>query len=393
MKKKILSVLMALVMAVSFIVVPETGVTFENGFIIEAEASNSSFTPRTTRPNNDNRFYIKTTHTNSKGEKGLNECILGNNANDKRPTAGSVLPNCVGYTWGRAYEILGTKPKLSKNNASTFWGTKDGYERGQTPRLGAIACWSGGSSGAGHVAVVEAIHSDGTITLSHSAWSGDVFYTNKRSAKNPSNGSNFKFQGYIYLPISTSNNNPPHSTPTNFTAKLASNPNNIALSWNAVSTASTYQVQWRVPSGTWKDSTDFNKDRTRTSFTITNMPNATYEFRVRALKSGNRENSEWRTITFTRPAHATPTNFKASKGNKNTDIKLSWTAVSTATTYQVQWRRPNGAWADSTDFNKNRTRTSFTITGMSHHTYEFRVRALASNGRLTSGWRTITYKK
>ena len=37
-------------------------------------------------------YYIKTTYG------GWSPCILGNNAYGLRPFAGSVLPNCVGYT-------------------------------------------------------------------------------------------------------------------------------------------------------------------------------------------------------------------------------------------------------------------------------------------------------
>ena len=110
---------------------------------------------RLSAPKKDNKYYIHT----SKG--GLNSCILieGN----------SVLPNCVGYAWGRFYEISGIKPKLARTNAETLWIEKDGYERGQTPKLGSVICWSKGQvdykgkDGAGHVAIVEQIKEDGTI--------------------------------------------------------------------------------------------------------------------------------------------------------------------------------------------------------------------------------------
>ena len=55
--------------------------------------------------------------------------------------------------------------------------TNDGYKRGSTPKLGAIACWSLGvvgigNDGAGHVAVVEQINSDGSIIVSESNYGG-----------------------------------------------------------------------------------------------------------------------------------------------------------------------------------------------------------------------------
>jgi surface antigen len=146
------------------------------------------FVARTTAPSTTDKHWIHT----SKG--GLNECIL--------ISGNSVLPNCVGYAWGRAYELLGKRPKLSKNNAENWWGYNDGYTRSQTPKLGSIVCWrkgqaGNGNDGAGHVAVVEAIYSDGTILCSNSAYGGSRFYTKRINPKTWPGGS-YIFQGYIH---------------------------------------------------------------------------------------------------------------------------------------------------------------------------------------------------
>lgn len=154
-----------------------------------------AYTPRTTEPSATDKHWIKTTHG------GLNECILMNTA------TGSVLSNCVGYAWGRAYEILGKRPALSKANAEDWYGnTADGYERSQAPRVGSIICWRRGrlwdsSDGAGHVAVVEAVYSDGSILTSNSNYKGTRFYTKKIAPPYNPYGGNFAFQGFIYLPI------------------------------------------------------------------------------------------------------------------------------------------------------------------------------------------------
>ena len=72
-------------------------------------------------------------------------------------TSGYGMPNCTCYAWGRFYEILGKKPKLSTRNAENWYGNKeDGYKRGSTPKLGAVICWRAGkvgygADGAGHV--------------------------------------------------------------------------------------------------------------------------------------------------------------------------------------------------------------------------------------------------
>lgn len=150
------------------------------------------YNPRLTAPSTTDKNWIKTT----KG--GYNKCLLikGN----------SCLPNCVGYAWGRWRELLGKEPELSTGNAENWFNfTRDGYKRGQTPKLGAVICWRKGEAfnekdGAGHVAIVEEIKSDGTIVTSNSAYGGSRFFT--KTLKKPySLGGTYHFQGFIYIPL------------------------------------------------------------------------------------------------------------------------------------------------------------------------------------------------
>lgn len=155
------------------------------------------FSPRLTAPSTSDKHWIKST----KG--GLNDCI--------EISGGSVLPNCVGYAWGRFYEIIGDKPKLSKNNAEMWYGnTADGYKRSQTPALGAVICWSKGvvgneADGAGHVAIVEQILPNGDIVTSNSAYGGSRFYVHiyEKSARYSFGA--YKFQGFILPPVQIKN--------------------------------------------------------------------------------------------------------------------------------------------------------------------------------------------
>ena len=150
------------------------------------------FVPRLNCPTKGNRYYLTV------GYGGLNKCILGK----PQYCTGSALSNCVGYAWGRAYELLNAEPKLSRGNAENWWGYADGYQRGQTPKLGAIACWRKGqagvaSDGAGHVAVVEEINGN-TIKLSNSGWGGSTFYLTTYTVGAMSHGA-YTFQGFIYI--------------------------------------------------------------------------------------------------------------------------------------------------------------------------------------------------
>lgn len=148
------------------------------------------FQARTTAPSNTNKYYIKTTYG------GYNKCIkIGND--------GSVLPNCTGYAWGRFMECQFNvhNCNLSRANAEQWYShIIDGYQRGSTPKLGAVICWHSTKSG-GHVAIVEQINDDGSIVTSNSAYNGSRFYMKTLKASNHYYmGSSYTFQGFIYNP-------------------------------------------------------------------------------------------------------------------------------------------------------------------------------------------------
>jgi surface antigen len=147
------------------------------------------FVRRTTAPSQTNKYYIKTTYG------GYNRCILINSE------TGSVLPNCVGYAWGRFCEEQNIHDcKLSRGNAENWYGYNDGYTRGQTPKLGAVICWHSTRSG-GHVAIVEKIYSNGMILTSNSAYNGSRFYKKTLHPPQYFMGSSYDFQGFIYPDI------------------------------------------------------------------------------------------------------------------------------------------------------------------------------------------------
>ena len=153
------------------------------------EGIGAAYTPMLSAPTYTDKNWIHYT------AGGYNYCI--------KISGNSCLPNCVGFAWGRWRQLLGKYHNLSRANAEDWYGnTKDGYKRGQTPKLGAVACWSQGktgtgSDGCGHVAIVEKINGN-LVTFSNSSYGGtrfSVFSLNK-----PYNIGGFKFQGFIYLP-------------------------------------------------------------------------------------------------------------------------------------------------------------------------------------------------
>lgn len=156
-----------------------------------------AFTPRLTKPPRNSKYWINV----SAG--GYNRCIV-RGSGDYAGVKGSVLHNCTGYAWGRFLEIGQMKGcNLPTCNAG-LWYNRVGtaYAKGRTPRVGAVACYSKAGA-AGHVAIVEAVNSDGSITLSQSGWSSNKFNvrTNvKPPGYYPYGGPSYKIQGFIYHP-------------------------------------------------------------------------------------------------------------------------------------------------------------------------------------------------
>ncbi len=149
---------------------------------VPSVAAETGYTPRLTAPSKSNSYYYS--------NKNIFYSI------------GYGMPNCTAYAWGRAYELLGTAPKLSVDSAHYWWNfnkTNNHYPSGQTPKVGAIACWN--NPYGGHVAVVEKI-TDTTVTLSHSEWGGRTFYLTEFPVGDKNGGvysSGWKFYGYIYI--------------------------------------------------------------------------------------------------------------------------------------------------------------------------------------------------
>ena len=150
----------------------------------------TNFKPRTTAPAVNNKYYIK----NTKG--GYNKAMAID-------SEGHTLPNCCGLVHGRWLECTEStnlaQDKLCLGNAVNYYKyTKDGFKRGQTPKLGAVACFSSTHNKDGHVATVEQINKDGSIVLSNSAYKGKRFYT--MTVKPPYNHGSLVLQGFIYNP-------------------------------------------------------------------------------------------------------------------------------------------------------------------------------------------------
>lgn len=156
----------------------------------------SSWVPRNTAPSYGDPYYTST-------QQSLYTPAL-NPYPDCGPY-GFVLPNCTGMAAGRQLEQgYGSfiSPSNGFGNANSWWSASVGFcDRGQDPKVGAIAVWDGGGYNppAGHVGTVESYDPiTDKITTSNSNYGGTVFYMLTLDGHNPSIGPSYTFLGYIY---------------------------------------------------------------------------------------------------------------------------------------------------------------------------------------------------
>ena len=164
------------------------------------------YSPRMTRPGTGNKYYI------TKARGGYSNAIEGNPCDDEC----DVLSNCVGYAYGRFNEIggYGCCKYLVPTNAENFieYAEEQGLKISQSPSLGACMVWKSGATfdgddGAGHVAIVERINSDGSIVTSESGWGcTNPFWieTRYRGDGNWGMDSRYAFRGFIVNPAVSS---------------------------------------------------------------------------------------------------------------------------------------------------------------------------------------------
>lgn len=138
-----------------------------------AYAEDDNYEPRLTAPSTTNPYYSRALNVYAQ--------------------TGTPMPNCVAYAYGRVYEMNKKAPLITHGSAGDWYFTNKAnnyYEYGSEAKVGAVACWSR------HVAVVEKINDNGSITLSESHWGGKYFNTVTYSNMYSHFGQTF--YGYIY---------------------------------------------------------------------------------------------------------------------------------------------------------------------------------------------------
>lgn len=138
MKKRLFSFVLLIVLLTSSMPVSfaENEVFDDTAEYSEVEAA-AAYSQRTSSPNGVNYYY----------NGGLNPFY-----------AVGLVGECTWYAWGRAYEILGSRPYVSTSGAGAWFNGTTAYPKSTNyyaAKVGAIACYKN------HVAIVEAVGSNG----------------------------------------------------------------------------------------------------------------------------------------------------------------------------------------------------------------------------------------
>lgn len=221
----------------------------------------SKFKARTTRPEKNNKYYIRQV------SGGYSGAVQGK-PKDKYC---DVLSNCVGYANGRFNEIIGAnkcKYQLICNAENFVERAKSyGLKTSSKPQVGAIMCWQkgatlGNADGAGHVAVVEKVISDTEVMTSESGYGCTKPFWNQNRKKGSGNwgmSSPYKFRCFILNPAITEKDTVSESTTTKPSTTSSSKQIEVDGIWG-IETTKALQVLFKLNlTGTIKEQTDMCK--------------------------------------------------------------------------------------------------------------------------------------
>jgi len=166
-------------------------------------------------------------------------------------------------------------------------------------------------------------------------------------------------------------------------AGLSSTPGatSATVSWSAVSGASSYAVEYKLnSSATW---TSFSTAQTGTSANLTGLTAASlYDWRVSATcPSGTTSATAAQFTTTEVPVCAAPAGLSSTPAA--TTATVSWTAVSSAVSYAVQYKLNTSAtWIN---FSTAQTGTTASLTGLTAASlYDWRVTTNCASGSSTA---------
>ena len=286
-----------------------------------------AYSERTTEPTRDNKCYYS-------------DNVFQKSGYGMWTRSGAKRGNCTAYAWGRAYELLGKKPKLGTGNAGSWWNNnknKGSYSYGKQPKLGAVAVWDKYDGNHGHVAVVEKIMGNKVI-ISESHYEGVFFDTRKINSDSSDYLKSMRFLGYIYIGDFGNSSISKPSNPA-IQSAVANSTSSITITWNGVSNATGYRIDRRKAGNNTSYETVKEVSSNTTTWKDTNLAAGThYYYRVYAKNdAGYSEKQDgYSAYTLTQAPQ-----IKKVSTISQSELQITWGKVAGATTYTVL-RRASG---------------------------------------------------
>ena len=166
----------------------------------------------------------------------------------------------------------------------------------------------------------------------------------------------------------------PPGQPENFTVASTLDSLDLSATWDTVEAASTYKLQWRRPDGGFGDNqasvTDANADITVSGY-------GRWVVWLAACNDAGCGPAARQTVDVAGTLPERPENFTVSASPDLLSLSATWGAVEGASSYQVQWRRPDGVFGDNQAIT---TDTNAVITVSGHGQWVVRVEACNEAG-------------
>ncbi|MGO8669826.1 MAG: fibronectin type III domain-containing protein [Capsulimonadaceae bacterium] len=305
--------------------------------------------------------------------------VSTNSFTDTGLTAGMTYNYCVA-----AVDSAGTSPQSAQASATTTGGSVPGAPTGLTATAGSTQIalsWAAGS-GATSYNVYRGTASGGESTTAVATAVTATTYTDTGLT----NGTAYYYEVASLNATGTSGMSneasaTPEAGPPTAPSGLTATAGNaqVALSWGAGSGATSYNV-YRGTAAGGESTTAIATGVTTTNYTNAGLTNGTaYYYKVAAINSaGTSAQSNEASATPVASVPPAPTGLTAA--GTNLEVGLSWSASSSATSYNV-YRGTTSGGESATPLTTGLTATAYTDTGVVNGTtYYYTVTAVDSTG-------------
>ncbi|UPG88327.1 hypothetical protein L2Y96_12940 [Luteibacter aegosomaticola] len=294
-------------------------------------------------------------------------------------TTGTASPSTVTYTYDVNNLLQGTSGAVSRTFAYDPHGnvTTNGtshYTYDGADRMSAVTSISSSYAYDAEDRRVKATGS-GTTTYSFYDHGGQLLWQYDPVGNT---GTDYIYLGK-HLVASTKNVLIPSLAPALTAPSSAQGAVAYTVSWTSVPTASSYELQEEPDGGAWADISN----AASLSKSVTHPSAGTFHYQVRACNAGGC--GTWSAIATTvvsapPSAPAAPASVTATPAANLLTVSVSWPAVDTATSYNVEQRIGSGAWSSSTAV----PGTSTSVSSVADGAYAFQVQACSQYG--CSAW-------